>query len=303
MTEMLPTKVLLATDGSEDAALAARAAIDLSSRTGAKLHVMHAWQEMPQRWYPAANAAYLARWHARQARELLECQVEEIKGAGGKVAESHRRLGPPADVIVELAEKLGADLIVVGSRGLGAVGHLLMGSVSEGVVHYARCPVLVVRGGEEFWPPRRVVVGDDGSELAKRAAETGVSIGKLFEADTLLVHGYPGLPLHPESLPRDERELYESIVEDDMRRATEALEGRVAELEAALGQRPEFQVVTGDAAQALLDTAEENGPSLVVVGSRGLGPARRVLLGSISTKVLKAATVPVLVCPGPNGSE
>ena len=300
----MPTKILLGTDGSEDAALAARVAIDLSSRTGAELHVVHVWQELPQRWYPAANAAYLSRLHARQAWELLERRVEEIKDAGAVVTESHRRLGHPADEIVGLAEELGADLIVVGSRGLGSVRRLLMGSVSEGVVHHARCPVLVVRGGKESWPPERVVVGDDGSESAKRAAAMGASIGKLFGADTLLVHGYPGLPRHPESLPRDEREQYESIVEDDMRRAGEALEERAAELADGAGRRPKFLVVTGDAAQALLDTAKENGtPSLVVVGSRGLSPARRVLLGSISTKVLKAATVPVLVCPEPYERE
>jgi nucleotide-binding universal stress UspA family protein len=298
MTNALPTKILLATDGSGDAELAERAAVDLASRSGAELHVIHAWQDLPQRLYPTPNAAYFTKIHAREARNLLERQIEQIKTAGIQIAGAHLKLGPPVEEIVELAAELDVGLVVVGSRGLSRTRRLLTGSVSEGVVQHATCPVLVVRGGEEAWPPARVVVGDDGSEEARRAAEEGESIGELLGASTLLMHVYEGLPRNPQLLPREELMLYEEVVADDLKRAGEALEGRAAGLAEATGVRPETRVVTGDAAPALLEAADEGaGPSLVVVGSRHQGAARRVLLGSISTGVLRAAPGPVLVCP------
>ena len=86
---------------------------------------------------------------------------------------------------------LGAGVLVLGSRGRGKVGRILLGSVSEGIVHHARRPVLVVRGGECAWPPARVVVGDDPSADAKEAGELAARIGGLFGSGVLLVRVYP----------------------------------------------------------------------------------------------------------------
>ncbi|MDQ3736601.1 MAG: universal stress protein, partial [Actinomycetota bacterium] len=170
--EAFPAKVLLATDGSEDAALAARAAADLSERACSELHLVHVLPRFPRYAYPGVTPRVYSRVldeDLRGARDLLEEQVKGIGARGARVAESHTRRGPTADEILDLAEELGADLIVVGSRGLGPVRGLLLGSVSGGIVHGATSPVLVLRGGENAWPPNRIVVGDDGSEEAKGA--------------------------------------------------------------------------------------------------------------------------------------
>ena len=81
---MFPTKVLLATDGSDDAALATRTAADLSTRTAAQLHVMHAWHSVPSTRFESFIRAELEQ----AAWELLSEQVGRITGAGGEVAES-----------------------------------------------------------------------------------------------------------------------------------------------------------------------------------------------------------------------
>jgi uncharacterized membrane protein YeaQ/YmgE (transglycosylase-associated protein family) len=73
-------------------------------------------------------------------------------------------------------------IIVVGSRGIGTVKRLVTGCVSEGVVHLAPCPVLVMRG-DEAWPPGDIVVGDDSSEEAKRAGELAMSLGQFPDRD------------------------------------------------------------------------------------------------------------------------
>jgi nucleotide-binding universal stress UspA family protein len=140
--QMFPAKILLATDGSEDSRLAARAAADLSDKAGAELHVVHAWQSVP---HPVIDADY----YEAGARKLLKEETEFVSGSGGRVSEAHLVMGAPVDVILDLGEEIGANLIVMGSRGHGPLGRLILGSVSEGVVHHASCAVLVLRGGEK----------------------------------------------------------------------------------------------------------------------------------------------------------
>lgn len=86
------SKILLATDGSEDAALAARAAVELSDGTGAELHVVHAWKEPPHSAYPAFPPDYHLIYE-QEASGLLEQVVERIRAFGGTVARAHLRRG------------------------------------------------------------------------------------------------------------------------------------------------------------------------------------------------------------------
>ena len=291
-----PTKILLATDGSADAILAARAAVDLSSRTGSELHVVHAWQAIPPYAYPSLSTEWYVPPYEEAARKLLTEQVELVEEAGGAVAEAHLVRGRPADAVIDQGEEVGADLIVVGSRGLGAVGRLLVGSVSEGIVHQAPCPVLVVRGGQGAWPPERVITGEDGSDPAKRAAELAAGIAKLFETDAVLVRAFenPPEPIIGWSA-QDRRELDEALLLEER-----VLEERAREMEEVGVGRPETRLIETEPTLALLLVAEENEEekALIAVGSRGLGAAKRAMLGSVSTKVLRVARGPVLVvCP------
>ena len=84
--------------------------------------------------------------------------------------------------------------MIVGSRGLGPVSACSSVASSEGVVHHARCPVLVVRGGEECWPPERIVLGDDGSKSAALAAKLAGGIGSVCGAEGVLVRAYRNPP-------------------------------------------------------------------------------------------------------------
>ncbi len=153
---IFPTKILLATDGSEEAALAAKTAADIAQKTGSELHVVHARLLLPWAGYSAAETPTTGAVDEEEARERvmrwLDDQVERIEAEGGNVTQAYLRLGRPdegiitvAEEIVSLAEEIGAGLIVVGSRGLGGIRRALMGSVSDSVVRHAHCPVLVVR--------------------------------------------------------------------------------------------------------------------------------------------------------------
>ena len=81
----------------------------------------------------------------QMSRRVLDTQAEKVREAGGMIAQAHLRMGKAATEIVDLAEELGAGLVVLGSRGLGGIRRALMGSVSDPVVRHAHCPVLVVR--------------------------------------------------------------------------------------------------------------------------------------------------------------
>jgi nucleotide-binding universal stress UspA family protein len=293
-----PNKILLAVDGSEDAVLAARAAIDLSGVTGAELHVVHAWQSVPS----ARFESFIRAQRKQEAEELLAAQEKLIEAGGGKIAGAYLRRGPAVDEILDLAGGLDAGLIVMGSRGMGPVKRLVMGSVSEGVVHHARCPVLLVRGGEEAWPPESIVVGEDDSSQARSAGDLAAVIARFSEAKGLLVRVYPTLP----ERDLEGRQLDPRMVDDELRREKRALEARAAEIEDASGIRPRARIAVGDPAACLIETAEGDAPerTLIAVGSRGLGAVQRWRLGSVSTKVLRAAKGPVLVVyPGPHENK
>jgi nucleotide-binding universal stress UspA family protein len=146
---IFPTKILLATDGSEEAELALLTAVDLANRTSSELHVVHVgFSPLPigAEVGPVAADPRLQDKVIEEARRFLDLQVEQVEAVGGTVAQAHLGLtGRPDEEIVELAEEISAGLIAMGSRGLGGMKRLLMGSVSDSVVRHAHCPVLVVR--------------------------------------------------------------------------------------------------------------------------------------------------------------
>jgi len=149
---IFPTTILVATDGSEEAALALTTAADLAKSTNSELHVAYVFPTAVQRPFPnpvlarpAAEMEHELEEAMGQAQSFLDRELEQVKAEGVTVADSHLVRGRPDREIVHLSEELGAGLIVMGSRGLGGVRRALMGSVSDSVVRHAHCPVLIVR--------------------------------------------------------------------------------------------------------------------------------------------------------------
>jgi nucleotide-binding universal stress UspA family protein len=148
---IFPTKILLATDGSEEADLATTTAADLAKSTSSELEVIHVLNVEPWRFPPDEQGNYPQRYEElrEEARRLRDEQVEKIEAGGGSVAEAHLAVGRPAEEIVAYAQDQWAGLIVMGSRGRGGIRRALMGSVSDSVVRHAHCPVMVVRHEKE----------------------------------------------------------------------------------------------------------------------------------------------------------
>jgi nucleotide-binding universal stress UspA family protein len=283
-----PERILLPTDGSKDAVRAAEAASDLAKRSGAELHVVHVWHDVR-----GFAHDFVKRELRRQGQEILDEQVKKIRASGVEVTKAYLRRGRTSNEVIALSKEIDADLLVVGSRGLGTVRRILMGSQSEEIVHHAQVPVLVLTGAEDFWPPARIIIGEDFSDDARRAGELAAAIGKLYGAEGLLVYSHPDLPEVP---PGEARSAVQNLTQ--MReRDKSMLEERASELEEILGRRPEIRISGGYPANVLLEASQEVQPSLVAVGSRGLAGLIRTRLGSVSTKVVTAARGPVLVYP------
>lgn len=114
-----PTRILLATDGSEDTLAATRAAVDLAGRTGSELHVVHVFEFIPVREYAGVALRMRSPMELEEeAQRTLEQEVEDIEEIGGVVADARMRLGSPAGQILSAAREIEAGLIVMGRRNL-----------------------------------------------------------------------------------------------------------------------------------------------------------------------------------------
>ncbi len=286
---VLPGRILLATDGSEDAVRAAEAASDLARKSGAELHVVHVWHDVR-----GFAHSFVKGELKRQGQEVLDEQVERIRAAAGEVAKAHLRCGRTSGEVISFGREIDAGLLVVGSRGLGTVQRILIGSQSEEIVHRAQVPVLVLRGAQDSWPPARIVVGEDFSDDARRAGELAAAIGRLYGAGGLLVYSHPDLPEIP---PGEGRSAAVQNLQDMRKREEKMPDDRATKLKEILGSKPEVRLSDGYPARVLLEASQEVRSSLVAVGSRGRTGIVRTRLGSVSTKVVTAAHGPVLVYP------
>jgi len=207
--------------------------------------------------------------------------------------------GDPREEIVRTAEEWGADLVVVGARGLGTVKGFFLGSVSLAVGRYATCPVLVVKGR-----PRELksaLVAIDGSEDSLHALQVFASFALEEMPRVRLLSVLEALRV-PSSAPRFIRAKLRGAVaqlqQEGRAKAEAVLERAAASLEGKAGAI-ERSIFVGIPADAIVQAANRDGIDLVVVGARGLGGLERLLLGSVSEKVLRAARCSVLIVKRP----
>jgi nucleotide-binding universal stress UspA family protein len=145
---MFPTRILLATDGSEEASLAAEAAVELANGTGSELHLVHVVSTVPELPYPHAVAKERNEAILEQRRfgglKLLDYQARRIDELGGSVAATHYREGKPEKEVVRLGEELDVGLIMTGGRRRHWFERIFGAGFSELVLRLAARPVLVV---------------------------------------------------------------------------------------------------------------------------------------------------------------
>ncbi|MEH1012966.1 universal stress protein [Micromonospora sp. CPCC 206060] len=287
---MTSDEILVGYDGSDDARTALGWALDEAGRTNRPVRLAYAFEWLTVASWVGPGIAP-GTWPDELARRQVEELVRDaVAGAGsthpGITVHGEVFDGPPALVLTE--RSASAALLVLGSRGHGGFAGLLAGSTAVSVTGHAHCPVVVVRGSVPAGGgrPGHVVVGVDGS------AGSLAALGFAFERAALR-----GVPLHvvrawgrpvPEWTPAD---LH---LDDIAAREREALDGLLADWQRRYPQvEVTVEVPAGNPA-AILVAATRNA-QLVVVGSRGHGGLRGMLLGSVSQQLIAHAYCPVAV--------
>jgi nucleotide-binding universal stress UspA family protein len=285
------TKIVVGVDGSEPACEALRWAAAEAELRSQPLQAVMAWGYLDQH-HTATGDPFDPGYDEAQARLALAAYVTDVLGPD---ADDDVDLRPscdlPATALLDASED--ASLLVVGARGQGGFARLLLGSVSQKVLHHARCPVAVVRALPEpnaEGARQRVVVGIDGSTTADAALRWALEEARSRGATLEVVHAWhmPFVAPYPYMATACDADSFEKIardtLDDAIRRAGPAAGDEISKLTSLSGP-----------ASLILDVAK--GADLIVVGSRGLGSVKGALLGSVSHQVTLHATCPVVVIP------
>jgi len=202
---------------------------------------------------------------------LLEALAQEL-GPGREIV-TELKFGEPSNVLAVAAEQYEAELLVVGSHGLGSVSALILGSVSLRLAVHAPCPTVIVSESGGTITDGPILCAVDDSEESRVAVNSAASLAERLDVRLLLAHAAP-----------------------DDARAThgEELLARLV-VQSGLGTSVERVVVAGEPAEAIVELAAGRGVELIVIGSRGRGALASAALGSVSSAVATRASCPVAI--------
>ena len=287
--------VMAAVDGSGESDAAVRWAAEEAARRGAGLQVVHVWSSPVVPWpTPFTGAVIDPAPFEAEARRVLEDAQGLVRRELGDRAPDIEPVLVQGPVVTRLMEaSVGADLLVLGSRGRGGFASLLLGSVASGCAHHTTIPLAVIQGRGVLPGNGRVVVGVDDSAGGRAALRWAAVEAARLGSPLEVVHGWET----PYAVPPGGMAFAPIHDAEFVEAADRLTAGLVDEVLADLPDRPEVtcRSVPQTAPQALL--TEAKGAGLLVVGSRGRGSIAGLVLGSVSQQCLHHAPCPIVVVP------
>lgn len=293
-------RILLALDGSQGAATACALVRSLPWPQPSHIDAVHVIEPvfdvfaMPS---VELEGSMEDLFGAAETQRALEEEVDDLATPHLSVT-THVVIGRAASVIVETAERLGSELIVMGSRGRGPISSMVLGSVSAEVADHAPCPVLVARTAT----CQRAIVALDGTPVGDRIVDTVAAFSFLQGTHIDVVSIAPSTAPGPGVMLSGAYGMPIAWYEESVVAARQSLEqiaSAAAERLRAGGFAVEWSVHEGDPAATLIDVGKHREADLFVLGTHGRTGMTRLLLGSVARNVLLHAHASVLIMREP----
>lgn len=282
--------IVVAVDGSPGSDAAVTWAAAEAVRRAVPVTLMSVSAPVIATWSAPSDASTIAKVQEDSSHAILERAEKTFAAAvDGVHAPGVRTESRPSPVVGTLAEvSRQALLLVVGNRGTGRHSRLPLGSVAAGLLHHARCPVVIVHPDHSADSSAPVVLGVDGSTSSDAATELAFEEAALRGVELVAVHAWSDVGLLP--LYGTDWQIYED-------QARSALTDRLADWQRRFPDvRVQVRLVQDRPAHWL--TEESRSAQLVVVGSRGRGGFAGLVLGSVASTVAQLSTAPVIVVRG-----
>lgn len=288
-------RILVAIDGSESAEEACEVAATIAKNSRAEVTILHVIPTVSVFTPPFSDEYYSLMQEV--ANKTVQQAALLFKKAGVTDVQKRAVIGRASIVqtIVEFAADSKSDMVIMGTRGLGGFRKITLGSVSNSVVFHAHCSVMVVRTRPGATPQiRRILVAVDGSPDSTRAARAAIALAKVLGSGLDVVHSVSTPPMIYASgmAPTTAEKMLRGMKEYGEECVSQVIS--IAEKE-GIEVRQEVLLDMQAPAQEITDYAKRHGVDLIVVGTRGLGGFKRLLLGSVAHSVLHYADCSVLV--------
>ncbi len=288
------SRILVPHDFSPHSDAALASARSLAAAVGGEVRILHV--APPPQAFPAGlelsvSEEWSDEWSSK-ARGLLEKAVREVSDhriqASSELVEDGSVV---AEAIADSASRWDASVIVMGSHGYSGLEVGLLGSTTEKIVGIASIPVLTVKADHALGDSlQQILVPTDFSGESRQAVAVAGKLARAYGAEVELLHVYEHVPpaFLDIPIPNHDREKIREAARQEIHNEMKSLEEQ--------GVKTSFQVTVGNAAREIVERAESNASGLIVMGTRGRTRFRKLLLGSVATRVARYAHCPVLTC-------
>jgi len=284
--------ILCPLDLSEHSVHAYRFARYLANKLVANLWILHVVPESPEYYlsmFPELSdiVGGVSEWVEDRIAEMVDLEAENVR----KVVLS----GRPVDEILKFREHRNIDLIVMGARGLSPLESLLLGSTTDRIIRQAPCPVTVVRTCPEHPRVEHIVVPTDLSEYSDHAAEEAIYFAANLGADIHLLHIVEVYTYEP-------RKMETRLSEEKLHEMQEKIRSLMSIPGDTKGVSVEKVLIRGyDAAYEISHYVRDT--DLIVMATHGRKAISKLLMGSVTDKVLRSAPCPVMTVRHPRHME
>ena len=290
-------RILFPTDFSRCADQALEHAVFLAEKYDAEIHVLHAvtlFNDQPE----VVNDEFEeTEKMIKKLEDIAELQLNKVSDAHEdddmKIKKAQTRGISAAPAILDYATENSIDLIVMGTHGRRGLGHFFLGSVAEEIVRVSECPVFTIREAETPTPPKskeKILVPVDFSEHSQNALVNAKEIAKSYEAKIHLMHIIEET-IHPAYSLSGKSSIFDivpNIKEDCEKRLKKMISEKIGD-----EVKTEIHIVSGQAANEIINFAKNNSMDLIVIATHGLTGLEHLLLGSTTEKVVRMSSCPV----------